>query len=49
MKEYVTQKLLDIRFTPLDNQVADGFTEALPLQMKTEAFKHNLNLVDSCD
>jgi hypothetical protein len=31
----VTQKLLDIRFILLDNQVADGFTKVLPLQIPT--------------
>ena len=42
--ERVAKKLLDIRFIPTNDQVADGFTKALSWQ-KLEEFKNNLNLV----
>lgn len=43
VRERVAQKLLDIRFIPTGDQVADGFTK--PLQVRQlQAFKHNLNL-----
>ena len=43
VRERVAQKLLDIQFIPIGDQVADGFTK--PLQVKQlQAFKRNLNL-----
>lgn len=43
VREQVAQKLLDIRFISTDDQVADGFTKALPVR-RLEMFKNNLNL-----
>jgi hypothetical protein len=44
VRERVAKKLLQIEFVPTGDQIADGFTKALPVrQMKN--FKHNLNLV----
>ena len=43
VRERVAQKLLDIRFISSKDQVADGFTKALPTR-ELEAFKCNLNL-----
>lgn len=40
----VARKQLDIRFIHSRDQVADGFTEALPIT-SFEEFKHNLNLM----
>ena len=45
VRERVAQKLLDIRFISTNDQVAHGFTKALPVQ-KLKMFKSNLNLVD---
>ena len=43
VRERVAHKLLEIRFIPTGDQVADGFTK--PLQVRQlEAFKSNLNL-----
>jgi len=44
VRETVAQKLLDIRFISTNDQVADGFTKALPVQ-KLVMFRSNLNLV----
>jgi hypothetical protein len=43
IRERVGQKLLDIRFIHTGDQVADGFTNALPV-VKLQQFKNNLNL-----
>ncbi|KAK1607649.1 hypothetical protein QYE76_031322 [Lolium multiflorum] len=37
-----------VRFIPSQDQVADGFTKALPTR-QLEEFKHNLNLRKGCD
>ena len=43
VRERVARKLLEIRFIPTGDQVADGFTK--PLQARQlQAFKNNLNL-----
>ena len=43
VRERVAKKLLDIRFIPTGDQVADGFTK--PLQARQlQAFRNNLNL-----
>ena len=47
VRERVAGKLLDIRFTHSRDQVADGFTKALPT-WSFEDFKHNLNLMKLC-
>jgi histone deacetylase 1/2 len=44
VRERVAQKLLDIRFINSGDQVADGFTKALP-RVKLREFRDNLNLV----
>ena len=43
VRERVAQKQLDIRFVHSGDQIADGFTKALPIR-SFEDFKHNLNL-----
>jgi histone deacetylase 1/2 len=43
VRERVSRKQLEIRFIPSRDQVADGFTKALPSR-QLEEFKHNLNL-----
>ena len=43
VRERVAQKLLDIRFIHTGDQVADGFTKALPT-VKLRQFRDNLNL-----
>uniref|UniRef100_A0ACD5XWM9 Uncharacterized protein n=1 Tax=Avena sativa TaxID=4498 RepID=A0ACD5XWM9_AVESA len=43
VRERVANKQLEIRFIPSSDQVADGFTKALPAR-QFEEFKHNLNL-----
>ena len=43
VRERVANKLLEIRFIASQDQVADGFTKALPTR-QLEEFKHNLNL-----
>jgi hypothetical protein len=48
VRERVAKKLLEIRFIPSQDQVADGFTKALPTR-QFEAFKYNLNLRKGCD
>jgi hypothetical protein len=40
----VAQRLLDVRHIGSSDQLADGFTKALPLA-KLLAFRDNLNLV----
>jgi len=45
VRERVARRQLEIRFVPTEDQVADGFTKALP-QRKFEEFKNNLNLVE---
>ena len=45
VRERVAQKLLDIRFISSGDQVADGFTKALPT-VKLKKFRDNLNLVN---
>jgi hypothetical protein len=47
LSERVLNKQLEIRFVPSKDQVADGFTKALPF-LNFEEFKHNLNL-RNCD
>jgi hypothetical protein len=44
VRERVAQKLLDIWFINSGDQVADGFTKALP-RVKLREFRDNLNLV----
>ena len=44
VRERVANKKLDIRFIYSKDQVADGFTKALPTR-SFEEFKRNLNLV----
>ena len=48
VRERVANKNLEIRFISSQDQVADGFTKALPLR-PFEEFKHNLNLKEGCD
>jgi histone deacetylase 1/2 len=43
VRERVAKKLLDIRFIPSGDQLADGFTKSLSTR-KLEIFRHNLNL-----
>jgi hypothetical protein len=43
VRERVARKLLDIRFIPSGDQLADGFTKSLSTR-QLEAFKRNLNL-----
>jgi histone deacetylase 1/2 len=45
VRERVARKQLEVRFVPTEDQVADGFTKALP-HRKFEEFKNNLNLVE---
>jgi len=44
VRERVAQRLLEIRFISTNDQVADGFTKALP-RVKLREFRNNLNLV----
>jgi histone deacetylase 1/2 len=48
VRERVARKQLEIRFIPSKDQLADGFTKALPTY-KFEEFKSNLNLRQSLD
>ena len=43
VRERVAENLLNIRFVSSKDQVADGFTKALPVKQLDE-FKRNLNL-----
>jgi hypothetical protein len=43
VRERVAWKLLDIRFIPSGDQVADGFTKSLATR-QLEVFRRNLNL-----
>ena len=43
VRERVTSKLLEIKFISSKDQLADGFTKALPVKTFDE-FKRNLNL-----
>jgi len=45
VRERIARRQLEVRFIPTEDQVADGFTKALP-QRKFEEFKNNLNLVE---
>jgi histone deacetylase 1/2 len=48
VRERVANKQLDIRFISTKDQLADGFTKALPVKC-LEAFKSNLNLSPGLD
>jgi histone deacetylase 1/2 len=43
VRERVAQGLLQIRFISTKDQIADGFTKAIPVR-QLEGFRHNLNL-----
>jgi hypothetical protein len=43
VRERVASKEIEIKFISSKDQVADGFTKALPVK-SFEEFKHNLNL-----
>jgi histone deacetylase 1/2 len=43
VRERVARKLLDIRFIPSGDQLADGFTKSLSFR-QLEIFRRNLNL-----
>jgi histone deacetylase 1/2 len=45
VREQVASKCLDVRFISTKDQVADGFTKALPVK-QTIMFRNNLNLTD---
>jgi hypothetical protein len=48
VRERVTNNLLEIKFISSKDQVADGFTKALPVK-KLEEFRRNLNLLKGSD
>ena len=48
VRERVATKKLDIKFVSSKDQVADGFTKALPVRHLHE-FRRNLNLLRSLD
>ena len=48
VRQWVANKQFDIRFISSKDQVADGFTKALPIKELNE-FKRNLNLLQGCD
>jgi hypothetical protein len=43
VRERVADRLLDVKFISSKDQVADGFTKALPVK-ELDEFKRNLNL-----
>ena len=43
VRERVAQKMLEIRFIPSKDQIADGFSKALPVTL-LENFRRNLNI-----
>jgi hypothetical protein len=43
VRERVAQGLLQMRFISTRDQIADGFTKAIPVR-QLEDFRHNLNL-----
>jgi hypothetical protein len=47
-RECVMRKVLEIDFVSSRDQIAYGFTKALPMR-QFEMFKHNLNLTRGCD
>jgi hypothetical protein len=47
VRDRVVKKLLDVRFISTGDQLADGFTKALPERRFSE-FQHNLNLTMLC-
>jgi hypothetical protein len=48
VRERVAGRRLDIKFISSKDQVADGFTKALPVKELHE-FRRNLNLSQGCD
>jgi hypothetical protein len=46
IRERVANRMLEVRFIPSGDQVADGFTKPLPVK-QLEDFKRHLNL-ESC-
>ena len=48
VRERVASKNLEIKFISSKDQVADGFTKALPVR-ELDEFKRNLNLCKSLD
>jgi hypothetical protein len=48
VRERVANKLLENSIISSQDQVADGFTKALPVK-QLEEFKQNLNLGHGCD
>jgi hypothetical protein len=48
VRERVAEKKLDVKFISSKDQVADGFTKALPVKHLYE-FRRNLNLLRSSD
>ena len=48
VRERVAKNLLDIKFISSKDQIADGFTKALPVK-KLDEFKRNLNLSEGSD
>jgi histone deacetylase 1/2 len=48
VRERVANKMLDVRFISSKDQLADGFTKALPIKL-LDAFRTNLNLTQGLD
>jgi histone deacetylase 1/2 len=48
VRERVAAKKLAIKFVSSKDQIADGFTKALPIRL-FNVFRHNLNLLRSSD
>jgi histone deacetylase 1/2 len=48
VRERVANKMLDVRFISSKDQLADGFTKALPVKL-LDAFRTNLNLTQGLD